>query len=203
MNRKSRSRFALLPLPTRNALNQKLADGWQYEAIRHWLFDQKADRDIPALELKAGDPYSLVWTRTTPDEKIITRNFGVALSAWYHTHFPLWQAAQADRDADLDLIERIDDLTANATSENRAATHLGGNLLIRSLILEAIRTRRDHPDQLARLAHAWAKLSKTDEHTAHIGLQALHEEIKANPEALAFARQMITAAQKKGSPSTS
>jgi hypothetical protein len=203
--RKSRSRFALFPLPLRNALNLKLDDGWQYEQIRAWLFAEKADRDIPALDLKAGDPYSLIWTRTTPDEKIIIRNFGVALSAWYHNHYPHWRAEQAERDDDLQLIERIDDLTAAAstTAENPAATHLGGNLLIRSLILEAIRKRKDHPEQLARLAHAWVRLSQTDEHTSHIGLQALHEEIKANPQALAFARQMIAAAKNKDRPSNS
>ena len=201
--RKSRSRFALLPHPLRTALNQKLDDGWQYEQIRHWLFAEKADRDIPALDLKAGDPYSLIWTRTTPDEKIIIRNFGVALSAWYHAHCPRWRAEQAERDDDLCIIESVDDLTAAASSENPAATHTGGNLLIRSLILEAIRKRKENPDQLARLANAWARLSRTDEHTIDIGLEALLQELKANPKAIEFFRQMRAAAKAKQSDSSS
>jgi hypothetical protein len=195
--RKSRSRFALFPQPVRNEINRKLDDGWPYERIREWLFAQTADRDIPALDLKAGDAYSLIWTRTTPDEKLIIRNFGVAMSSWFHTHYLQWRNTQAERDQDLALIERIDHLTTAATSENRAATHLGGNLLIRSLILEAIRKGRDNPDQLARLAHAWARLSQTDEHTTKIGGDLLKEEIKDNPEALALCRQMVAAAKPK------
>ena len=195
--RKSRSRFALFPKPIRDDINRKLDDGWPYERIREWLFAQTADRDIPALDLKAGDAYSLIWTRTTPDEALIIRNFGVAMSSWYHTHYLSWQNTRAERDEDLALIERIDHITTVATSENHEATHLGGNLLIRSLILEAIRKGRDNPDQLARLAHAWARLSQTDEHNIHTGVHKLLDEVKANPEASALARQMVAAARKK------
>lgn len=194
--RKSRSRFALFPQPIRNEINRKLDDGWPYERIREWLFAQTADRDIPALDLKAGDSYSLIWTRTTPDEKLIIRNFGVAMSSWFHTHYLQWRNTQAERDEDLALIERIDHLTTAATSEDRPSTHQGGNLLIRSLILEAIRKGRDNPDQLARLAHAWARLSQTDEHNFDTGVHAVIDEVKGNREALAFARQMIAAAKK-------
>ncbi len=197
--RKSRSRFALFPQPIRNGINLKLDDGWPYERIREWLFAQTADRDIPALDLKTGDSYSLVWTRTTPDEGLIIRNFGVALSSWYHTHYPQWRNEQADRDEELLLIERIDELTAAATSQNRAATHMGGNLLIRSLILEAIRKGRDKPDQLARLANAWVRLSQVDEHTIDIGLAAVTEEIKSNPKAVELFNQLwavVKAAEK-------
>jgi hypothetical protein len=204
--RKSRSRFALLPQPVRDELNHKLDDGWQYEQIREWLFGEKADGDIPALELKAGDPYSLVWTRTTPDETIIIRNFGVALSSWYHTHFPRWRDEQAERDESLRLIESVDRLTTAATTPNRAASHLGGNLLLRTMLLEAVRRVRNSdnaPTQLARLAHAWARLSQTDEHNLDIGKEALLEEIRANPDALAHARQMFAAIDAVKKPSTS
>jgi hypothetical protein len=194
--RKSRSRFALFPQPIRNEINRKLDDGWPYDRIREWLFAQTADRDIPALDLKAGDSYSLIWTRTTPDENLIIRNFGVAMSSWFHSHYLVWRNTQAERDEDLALIERIDHLTTVATSENHEATHRGGNLLIRSLILEAIRKGRDNPDQLARLAHAWARLSQTDEHNIDTGAHALLDEMKGNREALALARQMVAAAKK-------
>jgi hypothetical protein len=204
--RKSRSRFALLPQPVRDELNRKLDDGWQYEQIRHWLFAEKADRDIPALDLKTGDPFSLIWTRTTPDEKFIIRNFGVALSSWYHTHFPRWREEQAERDESLRLIESVDRLTTAATSPRRAATHLGGNLLLRAVLLDAVRhVRKDDnaPTQLARLAHAWARLSQTDEHNLDIGKEALVAEINANPEALAHARQMFAAVDAAKKPSAS
>jgi hypothetical protein len=194
--RKSRSRFALLPQSVRDELNRKLDDGWQYEPIRHWLFAEKADRDIPSLGLRKGDPFSLVWTRTIPDEKRLIRNFGIALSGWYHTHFQQWREEQADRDESLRLLESVDELTSAATTSNRAASHLGGNLLIRTLLLDAIRRVRksdNSADQLARLAHAWARLSQTDEHTTDIGLRVLAEDVKANPEALAHARQMFDA----------
>jgi hypothetical protein len=194
--RKSRSRFALLPQSLRNELNRKLDDGWQYEQIRHWLFAQTADRDIPALDLKTGDPYSLVWTRTIPDEPRLIRNFGIALSGWYHTHFQQWRQEHADRDESLRLLENIDQLTIAATTTNRAASHLGGNLLIRTLLLDAIRRVRksdDSADQLARLAHAWARLSQTDEHNLDTARAALTEEINTNPEALAHARHMFNA----------
>jgi hypothetical protein len=197
--RKSRSRFALFPQPIRNEINRKLDDGWPYERIREWLFAQTADRDIPALDLKTGDSYSLIWTRTTPDEKLIIRNFGVALSSWYHTHYPQWRNEQADREEDLLLIERIDELTDAAGTEDRGATHTGGNLLIRSLILDAIRKRRDKPEQLARLAHAWARLSKVDEDKIGVGLAAVREEIKSNPKALELFNQLyavVKAAEK-------
>jgi hypothetical protein len=194
--RKSRSRFALLPQSLRDELNRKLDDGRQYEQIRHWLFELKADRDIPALNLKTGDPYSLVWTRTIPDEPRLIRNFGIALSGWYHTHFQQWRDQRADRDESLRLLENIDQLTTAATTTNRAASHLGGNHLIRTVLLDAIRHVRktsNSADQLARLAHAWARLSQTDEHNLDTARAALTEEINANPEALAHARQMFDA----------
>jgi hypothetical protein len=191
--RKSRSRFALFPQPIRNGINLKLDDGWPYERIRDWLFAQTADRDIPALDLKTGDPYSLIWTRTTTDEKIIIRNFGIALSNWYHTHYPAWRDEQAWRDESLHLVESVDKLTAAASTQNRSASHLGGNLLIRSLLLDALRTTRkgsNNPDQLARLAHAWARVSQVDEHTIDIGISALAEELNANPKAVELFRQL-------------
>jgi hypothetical protein len=182
-----------MPQPIRDAINRKLDDGWQYEQIRHWLFEEKADRDIPALDLKTGDPYSLCWTRTTPDENVIIRNFGVALSGWYHTHYPLWCEQQADRDESLRMLERVEQLTNDAATQNRPASHLGGNLLIRSLILQSLNQTRqgaNDPNQIARLANAWARVSQVDEHTIDIGLAAVLEQIKANPQALAVFRQL-------------
>jgi hypothetical protein len=167
MNRKSRSRFALLPQSLRDQLNRKLDDGWQYEQIREWLFAENADRDIPALQLKTGEPYALVWTRTTPDQAKLIRNFGVALSSWFHSHFQRWREEQNKRDESRRFLEDIDQLTAaaaTATTSDRATSRHGGNLIIRSLLLDAmshIRKSDDSADQLVRLAHAWLRLSQT------------------------------------------
>jgi hypothetical protein len=113
--RKSRSRFALLPQPLREQLNRRLDDGCQYEEIRAWLFAQTADRDIPALNLKAGEPYALAWTRSTPDEHKLIRNFGVALSAWYHSHFQHWRDEQSKRKREgwLRVVQSADDIVAS------------------------------------------------------------------------------------------
>lgn len=191
--RKSRSRFALLPASIRDQINRKLDDGWQYEQIRHWLFEEKADRDIPALNLKTGDSYSLCWTRTTPDETVIIRNFGIAMSNWYHTHYPRWREEQADRDESRQMLEHVEQLTNDAATQNRGNTHLGGNLLVRSLILQSLtqtRQGKNDPDHIARLANAWARVSQVDQHTTDIGFYALLEEIKSNPRAVEIFRQL-------------
>ena len=173
--RKSRSRFAVLPQHVRVQLNRQLDDGWQYEQIRHWLFAEKADRDIPALDLRAGDPYALAWTRTIPDEKRLIRNFGIALSGWYHTHFQQWRQERADRDDPLRLLENVDQLATAATSSDSAAARHGGNLILRSLLLDATQHARkgdNSVNELVRLAHAWIRLNQTDKHTIQIGVHA-------------------------------
>ena len=63
--RKTTSRIARLTETVRTEINQKLEESWPYKMIREWLFGQTAGRDVPALELKAGDSYSLVWARGT------------------------------------------------------------------------------------------------------------------------------------------
>jgi len=184
-----------MPQAIRDQINRQLDDGAQYEQIRAWLFAQTADRDIPALDLKTGDPYSLCWTRTTTDEAVIIRNFGVALSGWYHTHYPRWCEQQADRDESLRMLEEVEQLTTDASTQNRAATHLGGNLLIRSMLLQSIyqtRKKTNDPDHIARLANAWARVSQIDEHNVDIGLETLLQEIKSNPKAREIFNQLCT-----------
>jgi len=201
MNRKSRSRFALLPQSLREELNRKLDDGWQYEQIRHWLFELKADRDIPALNLKTGDPYSLVWTRTIPDEPRLIRNFGIALSGWFHSHFQHWREEQSQRNRDgcLLLVKSADELaaTVGATAPAPEVT-AGAQRLVNSLLLDALgktsRGESPNPADLSRLAHAWARVNQTSlaakrldlvtETTTNLALKALYNEIKDNPKAM-------------------
>jgi hypothetical protein len=219
MNRKSRSRFALLPQSLREELNRKLDDGWQYEQIRHWLFELKADRDIPALNLKTGDPYSLVWTRTIPDEPRLIRNFGIALSGWYHTHFQQWRNEQSQRHHEgcLRVIRSADELaaTVGATAPSPEAT-TGAQHLVNSLLLDALgkTSKGENPDpaDLSRLAHAWARVNQTTlaskrldlatEDTLALAAKALADDIKHNPEALALARQMFAAIESAKHPTT-
>jgi hypothetical protein len=199
--RKSRSRFALLPQSLREELNRKLDDGWQYEQIRHWLFELKADRDIPALNLKTGDPYSLAWTRTIPDEEKLIRNFGIALSGWYHTHFQQWREEQSQRDREdcLRIVKSAYELAATVGSQapsSEAAT--GAQHLVNSLLLDALgktsKGENPNPADLSRLAHARARVNQTSlatkrldlvtENTTDLALKAFYEEIKDNPKAM-------------------
>jgi hypothetical protein len=199
--RKSRSRFALLPQALREELNRKLDDGWQYEQIRHWLFAEKADRDIPALELKTGDPYSLAWTRTNPDEEKLIRSFGIALSGWYHTHFQQWREEQSKRNREgcLLLVRSADELAATVgKTDPPPEVNTGAQRLVNSLLLDALgkMSKGDNPNpaDLSRLAHAWARVNQTSlaskrldlvtENTTNLALKALYNEIKDNPKAM-------------------
>jgi hypothetical protein len=199
--RKSRSRFALLPQSVREELNRKLDDGWQYEQIRHWLFEQKADRDIPSLDLHKGDPYSLVWTRTIPDEKRLIRNFGIALSGWYHTHFQHWRDEQSKRNREgcLLLVRSADELAATVgKTDPPPEVNTGAQRLVNSLLLDALgktsKGENPNPADLSRLAHAWARVNQTSlaskrldlvtENTTDLALKALYNDIKDNPKAM-------------------
>ncbi|HTS16132.1 MAG TPA: hypothetical protein VMP11_01015 [Verrucomicrobiae bacterium] len=211
-NRKSRSRFALLPQSLRDQLNRHLDDGWQYEQIREWLFALTTDHDIPGLGLKAGEPYSLAWTRSTPDQhktvdqQKLVRNFGVALSAWYHSHFQHWRDEQSKRDREgcLRIVRSTDDLAATVgQTEPSPETTAGAQHLVNSLLLDALgktsKAENPNPADLSRLAHAWARVNQTTlaakrldlvtEKTTDLALGALYEEMKNNPRAMAAFQQ--------------
>lgn len=185
--RTPRSYFAFLPPDVRAEINRKLYDGCRFRTVRDWLFAQKADRDIPDLNLKAGDSYSTVWLRASKSEGSARENCLRLVAHWHRTYYLDWLKERAERDESLRLIERVEQLTSDASTKNRSATHTGGNLMIRSLLLEAIQNVRKgghNPAELARLANAWARMSQVDEHTIDIGFEALLEQIKANPQAL-------------------
>jgi hypothetical protein len=255
--RKSRSRFALMPQSIREQLNRQLDDGAQYEHIRHWLFAETADRDIPALDLKTGDPYSLVWTRTTPgkpscrvqrdatpqaarkgepsgservqpgprpdDDPAIIRNFGVALSSWYHTHFQAWREEQSKRNREgyLRIVKSADDLAATVgKSAPSPEASAGAQHLIRSLLVDAIgktsNSDQPNPTDLARLAHAWARINQTDlaakrhelaaETTTDLAIKAFYNDIKDIPQAMEAFKQfhaIVKQSTAASNPSTS
>jgi hypothetical protein len=151
--------------------------------------------------LKTGDPYSLAWTRTNPDEEKLIRNFGVALSSWYHTHFQQWREEQNKRvrEGYLRIVKSADDLaaTVGTTAPSPAAT-TGAQRLISSLLLDVLgktsKIDNPNPADLSRLAHAWARMNQstlatqrhhlTTEKTIDLALKALYNEIKDNPKAM-------------------
>jgi hypothetical protein len=213
--RKSRSRFALLPQSLRDQLNRHLDDGCQYEDIRAWLFAQIADRDLPALGLKSGEPYALAWTRSTDDQRKLVRNFGVALSAWYHSHFQQWRAEQANREGCLRIVQSADDLaTTIGKTETTPEATAGAQHLVNSLLLDALgktsKTENPNTADLSRLAHAWARVNQTSlaakrfdldsEETYKLAAKALAKELRHNPAALALARQMFAAIEAAKNP---
>ena len=212
--RKSRGRIARHPKPIRDEICSKLRDAWSYPMICDWLFALKAETDIPSLRLKAGDPYSLVWTRGTRDLPTAQLNFRCRLSKFYHNHYATWQREQADREEVAGLVDRVEQLSTAAGEKARENSAIGGTLLIRSLLMDAIdliRKRNNDPADLARLANAWARMNHSGlelekfklqtQQAIDVGLSALYEESKNNPEAMAAFHKFHAIV--KGKPPTS
>jgi hypothetical protein len=166
--------------------------------ICDWLFALKAETDIPPLRLKAGDPYSLVWTRGARDLATAQLNFRCRLSKFYHNHYHTWLREQADREEIAGLVDRVEELSTAAGAKAREGSAIGGNLLIRSLLMDAIdviRKGNNDPADLARLANAWARMNHSgveleklkiqSQKAIDTGLSALLEDLKNNPEARA------------------
>jgi hypothetical protein len=201
--RKTTSRIARLPETVRTEINQKMEEGWPYKMIREWLFGQTAGQDIPALELKAGDSYSVVWARTTKSAEHAADACEQALSDWYCKRFPDWvKQKAAQKEESVGLVDRVERLSREAGEHAVPGASGGGNLIIRSLLLEAMETvcqKDKNPQEIARLAQAWARMSdagvemeklnlRTKE-AVDVGLEALYEEAKQWPEAIeAFER---------------
>jgi len=160
--RTRRSRLSCLPAHVREQLNQKLYDGWQYSTIADWLFKQIADRDIPDLDLKTGDPYSLVWTRVARDEKTALETLRYRISIWYRTHYREWLKLAVENGQTMRVLDRVDQLADTATEVDQRKFRNGGNVLIRALLLDAIeklRTGTNDPEQLIRLAETWSRIN--------------------------------------------
>ena len=197
--RKTTSRIAKLPEPVRTEINRKLQECWTYRMIREWLFAQKAERDVPALEVKAGEFYAAAWERTAKSADNAGDACEQALSNWYCKYYPAWVEEQkAKGDESVRMVERLEQVSRLAGQKAQPGAELGGNLLIRSLLLEAIGNARNggsDPEDIARLAHAWARMSQAgveveklklqSQEAVEIALQAMYDEIKDSPEAVA------------------
>ena len=82
--------IASLPAVLRHEINFKVQDGWQFATLVQWLFAQTADREIPDLDLKTGDSYSLIWTRLAKSRPVAEDNCRKALSRWTRAHHQYW-----------------------------------------------------------------------------------------------------------------
>lgn len=190
MNR-PRSKIAMLPEDVRAQINRKVRDGWKYGTIRDWLFAQRAEQDIPDLGLKTGDCYALAWARDAKDERVNRYACIGALSYWYKHHYSGWLAEELSRDRALRVVEESERLSSLASDKSEPGSNVGGNLIIRSLLMEAIRAlcedKETDPTHLARLANAWARMSDMGtrgQEALDAGLLTLRDEIKDNPKAL-------------------
>jgi hypothetical protein len=159
--RRPKSKIAGLPAPIREEINRKLHDGWQLTTIAKWLFAQKTDRDIPDLDLKTGDPYALIWTRTARDALTAESNCRSRLSGWYRTHYRTWLAEEVETGQTNRIIDRVAELANQFTERDEYNPRVAGNFLIRSLLIDAIANARHHkndPELLIRLTEAWSRL---------------------------------------------
>ncbi len=197
--RKTTSRIARLPETVRTEINQKMDEGWPYKMIREWLFGQTASEGIPALELKAGDSYSLVWSRTAKSAGHAGDACEQALSNWYCTRYAEWvkEKKELEKDNAVRLVERVEALGRAAGEKGVPGSTGGANLVVRSLLFEAMSKEREggnDPKEIARLAQAWARISdagveieklnlRTKE-AVEVGLQALYDDCKEWPEAM-------------------
>jgi hypothetical protein len=156
-----RSCIARLPAHIREEINQKLYDGWQFQTIGDWLFDQIADRDIPDLNLKTGEPYSLVWTRLGRNAKTARETCRYRISRWYYTHYPDWLREHVQTGQAIRIFDRTQELASSAKKKVQPGSVQGANVLIRAMLLDTIANLRDNnkdPDKIIELVNAWAKI---------------------------------------------
>jgi hypothetical protein len=161
--RKTTSRIAKLPEAVRMEINRKLQEGWPYKMIREWLFEQKAGQDVPALELKAGDVYSLVWVRTAKTAEHAGDACEQALSNWYCKRYPVWVKEQeASRDESLRVVERVEQLTKLAGEKKEPGFDKGGDVVVRAMLMDAMERvlkGGNNPADVVALANAWARMT--------------------------------------------
>jgi hypothetical protein len=183
-------KISMLPEAVRTQINHKIRDGWKYRTITDWLFVQRADQDVPDLNLKTGELYALAWTQVAKNDRQAHQTCAVALTRWFKYSYQAWLNEELVRDQMIRFVEATERLNSAASEKSQPASSAGGNLIIRSLLMEAIRGlcgKKKTPADLARLANAWARMNDTSirgQAAIDAGLQSLRDEIKTNPEAL-------------------
>ena len=194
--------MARLPLAIRTEINIRLREGWRLQTLAEWLFQQRVKCDVPDLNLKPGDPCSLVWTRTAKNESMARTLCRKGLSRWLRDGYTDWLKEEAESDKRVRLVDRVEQLSQTASEKGRPGATEGGNLIVRSLLMEAIDAvckGGSDPADIACLANAWArtnqagtefaKLKLRTQDSTDAGLQALYEDVKDNPAALELFNQ--------------
>jgi hypothetical protein len=203
-----------LPPEVREEINRKLDSAWEYRSIRKWLFEQVAECDVPALELVKGDSYSLAWLRAAKSTEHAWHHCELALGNWFRTHHEVWLKLQVQGSESMRLVKRAGLLTREAvactqesggiptqqasrptTAGGASTTIEGGNVMMRSVLIDAISTIQGgskDPKDIAQLANAWARLNQTNteaeklqlktESAEEIAFEALGKEIRGMPE---------------------
>jgi hypothetical protein len=241
--RRSTSRIGKLPKAILEEVNEKLAAGWEYGRVRRWLFELVAEEDVPALGLLKGEKFSQVWVRAAKSASNAGHFCELALGNWFRGWHQQWARQKLLRGETIKTIKKAAVLTREAAaleSDNRPAmqreetasdtvsgseqsesqngdpTIDGGNVLMRSVLIDAVEKvqsgSKDAKD-IAQLANSWARLNQEHRETEKLklktedalkaGLRAVKQEIMANPEALELFHKMsavINRAQKPADP---
>lgn len=196
-------KIAMLPHTMRTEINHRLRDGTRQDTVAKWLFTQPAEKDIPDLGVKAGDTYSVAWTRDAQSPRAALHNCRHSISAWYRRGYQRWLERQEHLDALLKMLARIEELTRAALGTGAQAVSQGAAVLVSSMslsVLEDVFSGEKNPADIARLANAWAranqagiqieKLKLETQESINTGLDALYEEMKASPETKAAFDQL-------------
>ena len=161
--RTPRGNLAALPAHIREELHRKLHDGWRFITLRQWLFAQIADRDIPALNLKTGDPYSLIWTRTAKDHKTAEETCRYRIGQWYRIHHQAWLDQLHERERSTAVLDRLQQINAAADPDRPGIDTAGADLVVRAILFDALEqahfTAHD-PNLLIRLAQTWSRFTR-------------------------------------------
>ena len=100
-----------LPGEVREEINRKMDAGWEYRAIRKWLFEEVAECDVPALGLVKGDSFSLAWLRSARSTEHAWHHCELALGNWYRVHHPQWVTQQVRGSESMRVVRRAAALT--------------------------------------------------------------------------------------------
>jgi len=201
--RRSWSKIGTLPLVVRTKINLKLRDGCRYRTIVRWLFAQKAKDDIPDLNLKAGESFSLPWLRASKTAQCAEDNCKQGLTLWFDTHYREWLRDEVSQDKPIRVLKEMHELSSVARETGQPEDAVGGNMLIQSMLLDTIKLLHEDkkdPTELAQLANAWARLNQTAGENEKIklrtqasidaGLEALKSEITKDPETVALFKKL-------------
>ncbi len=199
----------------RVGINLRLRDGWRLGTIVNWLFQQQVQCEVPDLELKPGDPCSLAWLRVGKDLPTARTNCRCALSHWLAGAYLDWIKEEAEGDKRIRLVEHVEQLSQTASGKAKSGSAEGGNLIVRSLLMEAINELcgdKTDPADIARLANAWARTNQAGTEVAKLklrtqdsveaGLQALFEEMKDIPQAVAQYQKLREILKRPANPAT-